>query len=88
METVLKKGVSMSDRSRFLDDPTARKILDDCMELFGQSIGMRFRVKGTPVIDEIEGIDWEIMMVKGKMYGNFSIELCELTNTDDTSITN
>lgn len=58
------------------------------MELFAQSVGMKFRVKGTPLIDEITGVDRKLMMVKGKMYGNFAVDLCELTNTEDHSNTN
>jgi len=70
------------------DDPKAKKILNDLMHLFEQSVGWKVKIKGTPLVDTIEGVNWELMTVKCKMYGEFGVHLCELTNTDDTSITN
>lgn len=70
------------------DDNIRKNIDNDCMHLFEQSVGMKVRVKGTPLVDEIEGVNWELMTVKCKMYGEFGVHLCELTNTDETSITN
>jgi hypothetical protein len=65
-----------------------KKIRDHCMHLFDQSRGWKFRIKGTPLIDEIQGVDWDHDHVIGKQYGNFHIDLCELTTTNETSITN
>ena len=64
------------------------KIKNQLMVLFEQSVGMKFRVKGTPLVDEITGVDWGLMMVKGKLYGNFAVDLCELANTEENSNTN
>jgi hypothetical protein len=67
---------------------TLDEIRNKCLLLFEQSVGWKFRVKGTPLVDEITGIDKDKKLVKGNMYGDFHIDLCELTNTDDVSIAN
>ena len=60
----------------------------DCLELFEQSIGKNVRVKGTPLVDEIVGVNWQLMTVKVKNYGEFGVHLCELTNEENTTQTN
>lgn len=67
----------------------ASKDIDiECMELFEQSIGKNVRVKGTPLVDEITGVNWDLMTVKVKTYGEFGVHLCELTNEENTTIGN
>lgn len=63
-------------------------ILNDLMTLFEQSVGMNVRVKGTPLVDEITGVNWDLMTVKVKTYGEFGVHLCELTNESNTTISN
>lgn len=46
--------------------------------LFEQSVGYIFRVKGTPLTDIVDGVDWQNKMVKGRNYGDFAVDLCEL----------
>jgi hypothetical protein len=59
-----------------------------CMELFEQSVGQNVRVKGTPLVDEITGVNWDLMTVKVKNYGEFGVHLCELTNEENSAPTN
>lgn len=62
--------------------PGIDNIRENCLLLFEQSVGYKFRVKGTPLIDEVTGVDHKLKMVCGKQYGNFHVDLCELTNED------
>jgi ribosomal protein L37E len=55
------------------------KIRQDCMKLFEQSVGYEFRVKGTPLKDFVAGVDYKYMHVVGRQFGNFHIDLVELT---------
>jgi hypothetical protein len=55
------------------------EIREQCIKLFADSIGYEFRIKGTPLTDTIVGIDALRMMVVGRTYGDFHIDLCELT---------
>lgn len=55
-----------------------KRIEHDCMLLFEQSVGYGFRIKGTPLHDIVDGVDWPTKMVKGKKYGDFAVSLCEL----------
>jgi hypothetical protein len=66
-----------SIRARDVQD-TLAKIRHDLMHLFEQSVNFEFRIKGTPMVDVCEGVDWSTMMVKGRTYGNFAVDLCEL----------
>lgn len=50
----------------------------DLLNLFEQSVGYNFRIKGTPLVDVVEGIDRKNKMVKGRTYGDFAVYLCEL----------
>jgi hypothetical protein len=47
--------------------------------LFADSIGYEFRIKGTPLTDTIIGVDVLKLMVIGRTYGDFHVDLCELT---------
>ncbi len=58
------------------------KIRQDCLLLFKQSVGWEFRVKGTQLIDICDGIDLKYQHVIGLRYGNFHIDLCELTGRE------
>lgn len=60
----------------------------DCMELFEQSVGKNVRVKGTPLVDEIVGVNWKLMTVRVKQYGEFGVHLCELTNEENNTQSN
>lgn len=53
-------------------------IRHNLMKLFEDSVNYEFRIKGTPLVDVVEGVDWETMHVKGRTYGNFHVDLCEL----------
>ena len=53
----------------------------DLMVLFEQSVGKNLRVKGSPLVDEITGVNWERMTVKCKNYGEFGVHICELDKT-------
>ena len=53
-------------------------IRHNLMVLFEQSKNFEFRIKGTALIDVVEGVDWDTSMVKGRTYGNFAVDLCEL----------
>ncbi len=55
------------------------KIRRDCLLLFEQSIGYEFRVKGTLLTDICDGVNKIDQMVQGRKYGDFHIDLCELT---------
>lgn len=48
------------------------------MELFESSKNFEFQIKGTALIDVVEGVDWKNFMVKGRTYGDFAVDLCEL----------
>lgn len=63
-------------------------IENDLMELFEQSIGKNVRVKGTPLVDEITHVNWQLMTVGTKNYGEFGVYLCELTNEENAAQTN
>lgn len=54
------------------------KIRRDLMLLFEQSVGYEFRLKGTEFVAVCRGVDWKFMMVKSD-YGDFSVDICELT---------
>lgn len=64
------------------------RIIEDLMCLFEQSVGMNVRVKGTDLVDEITGVNWELQTVKVKNYGEFGVYICELTNESNTTGTN
>jgi hypothetical protein len=72
----------MSRKTNLPDSDKLNKIRRDCLLLFEQSLGWKFRVKGTPLVDEVTGVDHTLQMVCGKQYGNFHIDLCQLTNED------
>jgi hypothetical protein len=62
--------------------PGVERIRRQCLLLFEQSVGWSFRVKGTPLIDVVTGVDHKLQMVKGKQYGDFHVDLCEITNEE------
>ncbi len=62
------------------------KIRRDCLLLFEQSIGLEFRIKASPLNDICDGVDWKNQMVKGRKYGDFHIDLCELTGRQNKII--
>lgn len=76
------------DTSKFSPQSLERLhvIRKNCLLLFEQSFGWRFRVKGTPLEDVIVGVDHDLQMVKGKEYGDFHIDICELTSSTKSSI--
>lgn len=69
------------------DDPKLNSIREDLLTLFEQSVGWKFRIKGSPLVDVVAGIDRSNKHVCGKMYGNFHVDLCELTN-EETQLSN
>ena len=54
--------------------------------LFAESKGYEFRIKGTPLTDIIEDVDHEFLMVIGRNYGAFHIDLCEFTGKQTKDI--
>lgn len=62
------------------DDPRLINIRKNMLLLFEQSHGWKFRVKGTPLVDVVAYVKKDTCMVGGKQYGEFHIDLCELTN--------
>jgi hypothetical protein len=75
---MLSGGPASSAREMEVRDMLAN-IKHDCLMMFEQSIGFEFRLKGQILTDICDGVDWDTMMVKGRKYGNFAVELCELT---------
>lgn len=69
-------------------DKPIDKIRHDCLLLFEQSKGFEFRIKGTPLTDICDGVDYKMQHVKGLNYGDFHIDLCELTGSISKSILN
>jgi hypothetical protein len=59
------------------------KIRRDCLLLFEQSVGFEFRIKGSPLMDICDGVNWKDQHVIGQKYGNFHIDLCELTGKEN-----
>ena len=63
-------------------DAQQHKIERGLLTLFRQSVGMRFRIKGSgnfpPLVDDVAGVDEKFSHVEGKKYGNFHVTLCEL----------
>ena len=64
-------------------DARQKKIEADLLELFRQSVGMRFRLMSgvqdlVPLEDEVTGVDPAMNHVMGRKYGNFHVTLCEL----------
>lgn len=55
-----------------------KHIEHDLLTMFEQSVGYIFRVKGTPIQDIVDGVDWKLKLVKGRKYGDFGVHLCEL----------
>lgn len=54
----------------------------DVLNLFSQSVGWPFRLKGgvqgVQLSDVVAGVDWQLMHVVGRTYGSFHVSLCEL----------
>lgn len=74
-----KSGINTDNMSQ-ADKEKLKKIRRQMMLLFEQSVGWKFRLKGTPLVDVVTGVDWQFMHVCGKQYGNHHVDLCELTN--------
>jgi len=70
------------------DDPKINKIRRDILLMFEQSVGYRFRIVGSHLIDEVVGVDKENQQVIGKQYGSFHVDLCQLTNEPSTQTAN
>ncbi|AHM62329.1 tyrosine type site-specific recombinase [Flammeovirgaceae bacterium 311] len=51
------------------------------LDLFEESIGWEFRVKGqkNELRDIVEGVNHDFKMVRGRKYGAFPVAYCELT---------
>lgn len=61
-----------------LNDEKVQKIRRNMLHLFDQSVGFEVRIKGSPLVTVVEGVDWEFQHVCTP-YGNFHVDYCELT---------
>jgi hypothetical protein len=79
---ITKKGINTT---HFTEESLRKidKIRKDCLLLFEQSFGWKFRVKGTDTIDTIIGVDHASQMVKGKEHKEFHIDECQLTSSSE-----
>jgi hypothetical protein len=75
-----KQGIDTSDFTEKSIE-RLRQIRLHHLQLFQFSTGRNFHLKGSPLVDEIIGVDHEMQLVKGKQYGDFHIDLCELVPT-------
>jgi hypothetical protein len=50
------------------------------LERFSKAIGKSFRIKdaGVDRVDEVIGIEWPYRLVKGKKYGDYHVDYCQL----------